>query len=68
MVDSQVVNNNSGLDGLGTNATLFVGRTTISGNASGWAVFTGAILNSYGDNYVNGNAGGEDVMPLVATK
>ena len=73
VADSQAVNNKSiststGVGASGTNATLFVGRTTISGNATAWFASTSAVVKSYGDNYVNGNPSGEVAMPLVAPK
>src|SRR5205085_12090719 len=68
-VGSQAVNNvTTGLQVVGTIATMFVGQTTVSGNANGWIAASGGLLNSYGNNYVNGNAGNEGAMPLVATK
>jgi hypothetical protein len=68
VVGSQAVNNLEGLGADGTNATMFVGQTTISGNTTGWAPFGSGVLNSYGNNYVNGNTGGEGAMSTIATK
>jgi hypothetical protein len=55
--DSTVANN--GLDGLqasGTGATVRVTRSTIAGNNTGWAINTGGVVLSYGDNNIDGNA------------
>jgi hypothetical protein len=35
-------------------ATVRVTRSTITGNTTGWAVFSGVVL-SYGDNNIDGN-------------
>jgi hypothetical protein len=54
---SKLVNNTAtGLYGDGP-VKVFVDRTQITGNGSaGWFAFNGAVVNSYTDNQVNGNA------------
>src|SRR5262249_32841619 len=44
-----------------------VGRSTVTGNASGW-VAIGTALQSYGDNQVSGNGSMEGPMPLISLK
>jgi Right handed beta helix region len=56
MVQNCTVANN-GADGLetsGAGATIFVTRSTITGNNTGWAASSGVVL-SYGDNNIDGN-------------
>jgi hypothetical protein len=40
----------------------------VTRNTNGWLSASGGMLLSYGDNRVDGNAGGEGPMPLIATK
>jgi len=65
LVRSTAAYNGTGVSVAGTGATLRIGQSTITGNGIGW---TGTVLQSYGDNRVNGNGGGEDPMPLIGTK
>jgi len=54
LVNSTVANNNFGVFGNGAGATIRVGNTSITSNATG--VFTaGAVIASYGDNRLDGN-------------
>jgi hypothetical protein len=57
MVNGVHVTNNSvgGLSGNGSGATVRVGSSVISGNGFGVATSNAAILNSYGNNQLNGN-------------
>jgi len=61
-----VAYNSAGIAVVGAGATIRVGQTTITGNAVGWQVPSGSLL-SYGNNRVDGNAGGEGAMPRVST-
>jgi hypothetical protein len=56
-MDSCNVSNNSavGLLGDGASATMRVGDTTISGNATGVSRLNNSQIKSYGDNRLNGN-------------
>jgi hypothetical protein len=53
--DSTISNNAFGLSSE-LNATLAVGHSTISGNGQAFFTSGGAVLESYGDNNVNGNS------------
>ncbi|MEA2987535.1 MAG: hypothetical protein QOG83_246 [Alphaproteobacteria bacterium] len=46
-------------------APLRVGRSTVTGNGTGWS---GAGVQSYGDNRIDGNAGGETAPPQLPRK
>jgi hypothetical protein len=48
-----------GLSVGGANATMFVGHSTITGNTTGVTAAAGGVMNSYGDNRLNGNAGAD---------
>lgn len=45
----------SGIRAAGANATVTVGNSTITGNASGVSASGGGLVNSYGNNRLNGN-------------
>jgi len=68
VVRSVAANNDFGLQALGASATLRVGDSIVTGNTTGWVVAQGGTVQSYGNNAVNGNAGGEGAMPLVGLK
>jgi len=57
LVQNSTIANNSG-DGLqasGTSAAIRVTRSTISGNAAGWAIVSPGTVTSFGDNNIIGN-------------
>ena len=49
-------NSSFGIESNGAGATLWIGQTTVTGNGSGWQVFWGGVLQSYGNNQINDNA------------
>lgn len=66
--DTVIVNNSGiGLLGDGASATMRVGYTTISGNATGVSRLNASQIVSYGDNRLNGNtsADGTFLLPNV---
>jgi len=56
--------NNVGIQSGGTNATLRIAQSTITQNATGYAVF--APILSLGDNFIDGNAGNSGMLTSVA--
>jgi hypothetical protein len=51
-----VANNNVGIGTTGTNATLTVAQSAVTGNASGgWLITGSGTIQTYQDNYFNGN-------------
>src|SRR5262249_44672298 len=68
LVNSAAVNSSNGLIASGASATLLVGRTSVMGNTNGWQALSSGTLNSYGDNYINGNTANEGAMPLIGPK
>jgi hypothetical protein len=68
VVRSVSVNNAVGISAANPNAHVRVASTMVTGNAQGWLVESSATLQSYGDNYVDGNGGNEGAMPLLSTK
>jgi hypothetical protein len=62
---SVAANNDYGLATNGTGAYLLVGQSTVSGNASGWQVFNGGQILSYGTNQINGTFANQSQIPAV---
>ncbi|RWC47446.1 MAG: right-handed parallel beta-helix repeat-containing protein [Mesorhizobium sp.] len=68
MVDSVAVANNGASGGLrvdGANATIRIGRSTISGNGLGTAILNGGVVSSYGNNQLNGNTADGPNPPTI---
>jgi len=55
---SLVVDNAVGVEAQGTNATIWLAQSTVTGNGSGYLA-SGGTLNTFGDNYIanGGNSG-----------
>ncbi|MER9732498.1 MULTISPECIES: right-handed parallel beta-helix repeat-containing protein [unclassified Mesorhizobium] len=71
MVDGVAVANNGVVGGLrvdGANATIRVGRSTISGNGTGTVIVNGGLISSYGTNQLNGNTAEGPNPPTIALK
>ena len=62
--------NSTGILADGTNATVRIGQSGITGNISeSWDNSSGpAKVLSYGDNYIDGNADGDPAPPSIARK
>jgi Right handed beta helix region len=52
----------------GTGATLRADNMVATGNANGWAAQSGGVLQSYGNNAIDGNTANETAPPSVALK
>jgi hypothetical protein len=48
-------NTTAGIRAVGAAATINIGNSTITGNATGVKLTTGGLVNSYGNNRLNGN-------------
>jgi hypothetical protein len=66
--NSTIANNNTGLIANGNPATLRVTRSTITGNATAWAVMSGGAVASYGDNNIDGNGSVNTAPPSIGYK
>src|SRR5207248_11305050 len=61
--------NSTGIVADGTNATVRIGQSGITGNTiSSWANPGSAKVLSYGDNYIDGNGDGDPAPPSIARK
>ena len=60
----------TGISAEGTNATVRIGQSGITGNTfKSWDNSSGpAKVLSYGDNYIDGNADGDPAPPSIARK
>jgi len=65
---SVAANNGLGIAAQGTNATLLVGQSAVTGNANGWGIITGGTLQSYGDNKIDGNVSNQSAPPSISNK
>jgi len=45
-------------------STVRIGHSTVVGNVVTWRTLHNAVIESFGDNYVNGNADGDPGFPL----
>jgi hypothetical protein len=61
---SVAANNNTGLIAQG-GATLRAAQSMVTGNSSGWLTSTGGVVESYGDNYIDGNQNNETAPPTA---
>ena len=59
--------NDSGLFAIGSDAQLWVTRSTITGNMVGWSTLISGVVTSFGDNNIvgNGSANTEPPSPLT---
>lgn len=70
VVNSQAVNNGTGVASEGAAATMLLSGNTVTGNTAA-AFFSGmgGVINSFGNNSIKGNPGGDGgAITLVATK
>jgi hypothetical protein len=71
MVDRVAAANNGANGGLradGPNTLLRVGNSTVSGNTTGTAINNGGLIQSYGNNQINGNTSDGPNPPVIALK
>jgi hypothetical protein len=66
VINSVASNNGTGLYTEDGNATLRVFHSMVTGNGAGWA--GSGVLQSYGNNSIDGNASAEAAPPSVAQK
>jgi hypothetical protein len=63
---SVAANNGTGIEATNTNSTLTVAQSAVTGNAgAGWSVNGGVVIQSYGDNYFNGNGSNQGSLTPV---
>jgi hypothetical protein len=60
-------NKGTGVEAGGSGAILRLANSTVTGNLNGWVPSAG-VVQSYGDNYIDGNTGNETAPPAVARK
>jgi hypothetical protein len=65
---SYASNNGTGVEAIGTGATVRLAHSAVTGNTSGWIVNSGGVLLSDGDNTIEGNAGSETGPPTYSRK
>jgi hypothetical protein len=68
MTRSVTTNNNTGVYASGALARVRLAQSTVTGNADGYFVVGGGTLESYGDNYIDGNLGSEAAPSSILKK
>jgi hypothetical protein len=68
VIRSVSANNVTGLIAASANATLRFSQSALTGNTFSWAIGSGAILRSYGDNNIDGNGDGDPAPTTIALK
>ena len=65
VVRNATIANNAviGMEAQGTNATILVTRSTMTGNATAWANSANGTVTSYGDNNIDGNGAANTEPP-----
>jgi len=58
----------NGIVATGPTATLQIGASIVTGNLTSWAVRDGAVLHSFAENSIAGNADGDPQPPTMARK
>jgi len=49
-------------------ATIRVGQSTVTGNGAGWSAVSSGVVDSYGDNYIDGNTSQQTAPPGIPRK
>jgi len=65
---SVAANNPFGATAQGGGAVVNLAQSMVTGNANGWRTFDGGVVQSYGDNYIDGNAANQGPPPGIARK
>jgi len=52
LTHSQAASNSIGVGAQGANATIWLAQSTVTGNGNGFSATGGAVIKSYGDNYL----------------
>jgi hypothetical protein len=63
---SVAANNGTGVGASGTSATVRLANSTVTGNAHGWQAVSSGVMASYGDNYIDGNAGNTGSLSSIS--
>jgi len=63
---SVAANNSTGVAVTGTGATLRLANSTVTGNTNGWTATTSGVVDSYGDNYIDGNGSNTGSLTPIA--
>jgi hypothetical protein len=70
MLFHSVAANNAGhgLEAFNAGSTIRIAQSMVTGNANGWEAMTGGAVQSYGDNYIDGNVLNQTAPPSIGTK
>ena len=65
---SVAANNVAGVYVSGIGATLRLANSTVTGNTNGWEAINSGVVDSYGDNYIDGNISNQTAPPSIVRK
>src|SRR5262249_55804778 len=68
LIRSVAAGNGFGIQANGAGATILVTQSSVTGNTNGWSAANGGVIETYGNNNVNGNPFAEGEQSPVATK
>ena len=69
MLDHVVAANNVyGVYANGTSTTVRLYQSMVTGNTNGWEAVSSAVVQSYGNNSIDGNVANEAAPPSVGLK
>jgi hypothetical protein len=68
LVRSVAANNDTGLYASSPAATIRIANSTVTHNQAGWITVNRGVMQSYGDNYIDGNYGNQDAPLSIARK
>jgi len=65
---SVTANNGYGFEVTGQGATLRAAQSMVTGNAGGWLATASGVIQSYGDNYIDGNGPNTGSLTSISTQ
>jgi hypothetical protein len=68
LLHSAISNNGTGIQATGPQSTIRLSETLITGNQTGWTQSNGSLVQSYGNNFIDGNVNINLPPPLIAVK
>ncbi len=65
---SVAANNRIGVEATGSAGILRLANSTVTGNTASWIATFNGVLDSYGDNYIDGNGDSSPTPPSIPRK
>jgi len=68
LIRSVAASNVTGVQASSIISTLRFGRSTVTGNSNSWVAASSAVVQTYGENYINGNGDGDPLPTTISRK